>query len=184
MSERSASTPMPLLASAEEREPLLATAHVLFREVDAAVHAYLEVLTANPDWEDDRVEAELVRRGVNAGLAEDCVVFVPMAWGRDVAESLGLECSPVFRLHSTTDGGGVERPLTCEFAYAWGRAMLGVYSTAERGSVLSLVAMRSSEVNAVNNALNGGASAADLRGSKMSPTLVYLRRTSQPGPES
>jgi hypothetical protein len=168
--------PRCALASTEEREAILAKQHPVFREVDAGFHAYLEVVTANPQWDDGQIEQEMVRRGVAAALAEECVTFTPMAWGRDVVEQLGIECSPLFRLRSTIDGTERDLPLTDEFAYAWARAMIGLYRTPERNEVFKLVAGRSAELDAVNNALHGGLSQADLRGSKLQPSLVHFRR--------
>jgi hypothetical protein len=169
------------LAPVEEREGMLAKQHPVFREVDAAFHAYLEVVTANPRWGDGQVERELIRRGVAAGLAEECVTFGPMAWGRAVVEQLRVSCSPLFRLHSTIDGAECDLPLANEFAYAWVRAMIDQYRTPERNEVFKLVAGRSAELDAVNNALNGGASEADLRGSSLQPSLVHFRRPIPPG---
>jgi hypothetical protein len=169
--------PRSPLAPAEEREAILATQHRLFREVDAAFHAYLEVVTAHPRWEDGRIEQELVRRGVSVGLAEDCVVFGPIAWGREVLEGLGVAWSPVCRVRSLIDGSEWEQPFTFEFAYAWARAMIGLYRTPERNEVFKQVSLRSAEVDCVNNALHAGVSAADLREFKLEPSLVHLRRT-------
>jgi hypothetical protein len=165
------------LASTEEREAILAKQHPLFREVDAAFHAYPEVVTVNSQWDDGQVEQELLRRGVAAALAEECVTFGPMAWGREVVEQLGVTCSPLFRLHSLVDGTERDMPLANEFAYAWARAMIGLYRTVDRNAVFKLVATRSAEVNAVSNALNGGVSATELKSSSLQPSLVHFRRT-------
>ena len=164
------------LASAKEREAILAKQHPVFREVDTAFHAYLEVVTANPQWDDGQVERELVHRGVANALAEECVTFGPMAWGREVVEQFGVSCSPLFRLHRMIDGTESDLPLANEFAYAWARAMIGLYRTSERNEVFKLVSTRSAEVNAVSNALHAGASEADLRGSNLQPSLIHLRR--------
>jgi hypothetical protein len=45
----------------------------------------------------------------------------------------------------------------------------------ERNEVFKLVSTRSAEFNAINNALSGSASAADLRGSSLQPSLVHFR---------
>jgi len=169
------------LATTEEREVILAKQHPLFREVDAGFHVYLEIIVANPQWDDGRIGQELIRRGVAAWLAEECVTFGPMAWGRKVAEQLGVVCSPLFRLHSMIDGTEQDMPLANEFAYSWARAMIGLYRTPERNEVFKLVSTRSAEVNAVSNALHGGASEADLRGSNLQPSIVHLRRAVSAG---
>ncbi len=168
--------PRLALASTEEREAILAKQHSVFREVDAAFHAYLEVVTANPQWDDGQIEQEMVIRGIAAALAEECVTFGPMAWGREVVEQLSVSCSPLFRLHSMIDGTERDLPLANELAYAWARAMIGLYRIPDRNEVFKLVAGRSAELDAVNNALNGGASAASLRECKMQPSIVHFRR--------
>jgi hypothetical protein len=164
------------LASTEEREAILAKQHSVFREVDAAFQVYLEVVTASPQWDDGQIEQEMARRGVGAALAEECVTFGPTAWGREVVEQLGVNCSPLFRLHSMIDETERDMPLANEVVYAWARAMIGLYRTSDRNEVFKLVAGRSAELDAVNNALNGGASQESLRECKMQPSLVHFRR--------
>jgi hypothetical protein len=164
------------IASPEEREAILAKQHSIFREVDAAFDTYLEVLTANPQLDDGQIEQEMLSRGIAAALAEECVTFGPMAWGREVVEELGVSCSPLFRLHSMIDDTERDLPLANESVYAWARAMIELYRTPDRNEVFKLVVGRSAELDAVNNALNGGASAASLRECKMQPSLVHFRR--------
>ena len=168
--------PRLALASTEEREAILAKQHPVFREVDAAFHAYLEVVAANPQWDDGQSEQSMVSRGIAAALAEECVTFGPMAWGREVLEQLGVSCSPLFRLHSMIDDTERDMPLANELVYAWARAMSGLYRMPDRNEVFKLVASRSAELDAVNNALNGGASPESLRECKLQPSLVHLRR--------
>ena len=165
------------LASTEEREAILAKQHSVFCETDAGFHVYLEVVTANPQWDDGQIEQEMVRRGVAAALAEECVTFGPMAWGRDVVEQLGVTCNPLYRLHNMVDDTERDVPLANELAYAWARAIIGLYRTSDRNEVFKLVAGRSAELGAVNNALNGGASPESLREGKMQPSLVHFRRS-------
>jgi hypothetical protein len=148
--------------------------------VDAVFHAYLDVVTANPEWDDGQVKHALVRRGVAARHAEECVAFGPMAWGRAVVEQLGVSCSPQFRLHSMIDGTERDLPLEYELVCAWARAMIGMYRTAERNEVFKLVSGRSAELDAVINALHGGASKADLQGSRLQPSIVHFRRVISP----
>ena len=81
------------------------------------------------------------------------------------------------RVRSLIDGSEWEQPYADEFAYAWARAMIGLYRTAERNEVFKLVSLRSAEVDCINSALNAGASQADLREGGIEPLLVHLRRT-------
>jgi hypothetical protein len=113
-------------------------------------------------------------------VAEQCVTFGPMAWGRALVEQLGVTCSPVYRLRCMSDGTVREMPLANEMVYAWAKAMLGLYRTPERNEVFRMVAFRSAEVDAVNKSLNAGASEADIRGSFLQPTLVHFRQVVTP----
>jgi hypothetical protein len=169
--------PAPL-ASVEERDAVLRDLHPLFRTVDAGFHIYMEIASANPGWDDDRVERVLRARGVESVLAQELVSFAPLAFGREIVQELGVHCSDLYRLHNLADGSETELPLAGEMAYAWARAMIGLYRTAERNEVFKRVAVRSAELNAVNNALYGDFTKEDLRESTLSPTLIYLRRTS------
>jgi hypothetical protein len=173
-----APAPPASLASVDEREAVLGDLHPLFRVVDTGFHVYMEIAAANPGWDDDRVERVLRGRGVDSVLAQELVSFAPLAFGREIVQELGVRCSDLYRLHNLADGLETELPLVGEMAYAWARAMVGLYRTAERNEVFKRVAGRSAELNAVNNALHGGVTAEELRESTLGPTLVYLRRTS------
>jgi hypothetical protein len=169
-------SPKPLLASTEEREAILSKQHPLFRVVDAGFHEYIKVLVANPRCDDSQIEDAVRARGVEAGLAEDLVRFAPLAFGREIVQQLGVQCSDRYTLHNLADGTERELPLADELTYAWARAMVGLYRTAERNEVFQLVALRSAELDAVNNALHGGVSTEQLRESTLAPSKVHLRR--------
>jgi len=173
--------PRYTLASPQEREALLEKSHPVFREVDAAFHVYLEEVIADPGRDDSVIEQAVLRRGITARLADDCVAFGPLAWGRVVAESLGVEVSPVFRLVSRIDESEGDYPLAHELTYAWARGLIDLYRTPERNEVFKLVAQRSAEVNAINNALNEGVSAESLRGGQLQPPWIRLLRSAAPG---
>ena len=164
------------LVPAEEREALLETLHPIFRKVDAAFHAYLEEVIADPARGNEVIEQALIRRGVSEGLAGECVVFGPLAWGRVIVERLEIQASPLFLLSSLIDSSETELPLAHELVYAWARALIGLYHTPERNEVMKVVGTRSAEVDAINNALNGGVPMEQLRGSHISPVKIPLRR--------
>jgi hypothetical protein len=99
---------------------------------------------------DDDVRERLRRAGVEPWLVERLLVFLPLAFGRRVLP--GVELSDEF-----SDGPRL-RPLADEpvFAAAAARAELAVRSEVER------IGLRSSEVNAVNEALHKGSRLEDL----------------------
>jgi hypothetical protein len=167
----------PSLASPEERNAILDKQHPLFRVVDTGFHAYMEIIAANPQSDDNQIEQELRGRGIEAGLAEDLVAFAPIAFGREVLQQLGVKYSDLYRLHSLTDGSEREMSFANEMAYAWARAMIGLYRTPERNEVFKLVATRSAELAAINNALHSGVPGDELSGGNLAPIIVNLRRS-------
>ena len=160
-----------------QHEQLLRRMHPVFREVDAGFQKYIDTVTAHPDWDDNQIEHELSGLGVEPALAKELVSFVPLAFGREVVAQLGVKCSDNFRLHDMTDGSEQDLPLANELAFAWAKAVAGEYRTPQLIHVFKLVASRSAELDAVNNALKAGVSQDKLRESKLAPSVVYLRRT-------
>lgn len=169
------------LASAAERELLLTKHSAVFREVDAAFHAYLEISTDNPKWDDGQIEQAMIRRGISAAKAEECVTFGPMAWGRDVVEKHGVTCSPMYRMHSMVDGTERDMPLKNEPVFVWARELIPLYRTPERNEVFQHVAKRSAEVDCINNTLYSGSTEDDLKDCTLRPALVHFRRPLTPG---
>ncbi|MGL4423159.1 MAG: hypothetical protein ACRCZF_21030, partial [Gemmataceae bacterium] len=78
------------LLTYEERKANFPDENPLWREVDTAFHTYLEVVTAHPKWNDGDIEQEMVRRGIPISNTEDCVVFGPLAWGRELVAAGGV----------------------------------------------------------------------------------------------
>src|SRR5262245_31809640 len=128
---RPAAAPPPPPAPASrgpvsEHEKVLQTLHPVFRQVDAMFQKYIEVIAQHPDWDDVQIDKELLRRGVPAENAEDLIVFIPLAFGREVVEQLGVSISEQY------DCGGQMVPLANEIFHAWGRQVAGAYRTQER----------------------------------------------------
>jgi hypothetical protein len=164
-----------------QRQELLQRSHPVFKIVDAGFQIYIEVVSTNPSWDDNRIEEELRKRGVEDELAQELVSFVPLAFGREIVEQLGVKCSDKYIMRNLLDDSEHELPLAMELAYAWAKGMIGEYRNAERNNIFKLIAQRSAEFDAVNNALNQGANAEDLKGSTIGPCVVYLRRASKEG---
>jgi hypothetical protein len=165
------------LASPEEREAILSTLHPVFRPLDTAFHAFLEVVSANPTWDDNQIEKALCGRGVDAESAGDLVAFAPLAFGREIVEQLGVKGSETYRLHNLVDGSDKDLPLADEPAYAWARQMIDLYRTRERNELFKRVALRSAELAAINKALASGITQDDLVKGTLAPPVVSLRRS-------
>jgi hypothetical protein len=118
---------------------------------DAAVVAGIAAFLQGESPPDDAdVYTTLTRRGVEPWLAERLLVFLPVAFGRVLLGAVTASADFV--------DGEVTRPLAGDpvFQAATARA-----ATANRDEVRR-IGLRSSEVTAVNEALNAGSAAADL----------------------
>jgi len=162
------------------REELLQRLHPVFRIVDAHFQIYIEVISTNPTWDDNRIEEELRQRGVESSTAEELVSFIPLAFGREIVEQLGVKCSDTYIMHNLLDDSEQELPLAMELVYAWAKAMIGEYRNAERNEIFKLIASRSAEFDVVNNALKSGATTKDLKVSTIGPSVAYFHRASSP----
>jgi hypothetical protein len=168
--------PAPL-ASPEEREAVLSKLHPVFRPLDTAFHAFLEVVSANPAWGDNQIEQALFERGVDADCAQDLVAFAPLAFGREIVEQLGVQGSQTYRLHNLVNGTDCDLLLADEPAYAWARAMIDLYRTRERNELFKLIALRSAELAAINKALASGITQDELVKGTLARPVVSLRRS-------
>ncbi len=103
--------------------------------------------------------AWLIRAGMSRQEAHDAMRFVPLAFGRELLKGMGVVLSPAYI--NMTAGAREERALDKEPFY---RAAMWLASliAKEDAAMFSIVATQSSEVQAVNAALNGGADAAGL----------------------
>ena len=66
--------------------------------------------------------------------------------------------------------------LSRERVFVWARESVGEFLSAERKLIFERIALRSAEVDAINNALQDGVKPEELRGAKSSATVVGLRR--------
>lgn len=119
---------------------------------DAAVAAGIAAFLAGDDRPptDDEVRAALEARGVQRWLAERLVVFLPLAFGRVVLRDVSV--SDEFL------DGSVTRRLDGEPVYLAAAERAGAATRHE----VERIGLRSSEVEAVNTALNNGSRLEDL----------------------
>jgi hypothetical protein len=118
---------------------------------DEAVEIGIAAFLREPAPSDDEVQAALTAGGLEPWLAKRLAVFLPLAFGRRVLP--GVELSDSF-----SDGPQTVRRLADDpvFVAAAARAQQGNRAEVER------IGLRSSEVVAVNNALNSGSRMEDL----------------------
>jgi hypothetical protein len=118
---------------------------------DAAVAAGIAAFLAGDEPPgDDEVERTLTEQGVAPWLARRLLVFLPLAFGRRLLHDVAFD--------ETFLDGRDARPLASEpvFVAAVERAAIANRVEVER------IALRSSELNAVNQALYAGSELADL----------------------
>lgn len=164
-------------ASPQERDAILSKLDPAFRRLDAPFQAFLEVISANPTWDDRQIEQALCAGGVDADCAQSLVAFVTLAFGRAIVEQLGVKGSDAYRLHDPASGTDKELPLADEPAYALARQMITLYRTSGRNELFKLVALRSAELAAINKALAGGVTPEDLAKGTLAPPVVALKRS-------
>jgi hypothetical protein len=124
-------------------------------EIETAVTAAIRLLAEGEA--DNFIIVLLEAEGVTTPVAERALAFVPLAFGRTLLSGMGItfaeEC---LMAHG---GSTVTLPLKTIPVY---QAALAAAQRAQNAAELSPVALRSSEVTAVNNALNNGSQPQDL----------------------
>lgn len=165
-----------LLATEAERAKILAPLPSFYRDIDIAFHAYLTLLAKKPTASDTFLERKLKHQQISDHLAEECIVFSPLAWGRPIIAELGIRYSEQYRLHSLISNHEQEFALDNEPVFVWATLMISLYRTEQRNELFKRVSMRSAEINAINKAIKAGHRLEDLIGSQFQAPLAYLHR--------
>src|SRR4051812_46655537 len=115
----------------------------------------IAAFSANPKADDQTIGDTLVKVGLSLSLANRLVAFLPLAFGRVALARLTdpPRFAQTFVMHGLTG----EHPLDREPLFV--QALEAARTECNREE-MSAVGMRSSEVAAVNNALNAGAKLA------------------------
>src|SRR5262245_9404879 len=138
-------------------------------DIAQAIHLYTR--TCAEGVSDDSIVQSLVSGGCATDLALDVTRFVPIAFGRQVLSGVGISFPDEYWLLST-EGEVIQRDTLSGNA---------VYAEAIRlapSSMSKAVVFRSSEVNAINSALNRGSSPTNLRAA---PVAVFTGQASEQG---
>ena len=133
--------------------------------IDWAIAAF----TSNPSADDDALVELLTAAGMPPGLAARAVLMLPLAFGRKLLRGMVAAPDEIYE-------GDRARVLSADpvFAMAERRAEHAGREQMER------IALRSSEVNAVNNALQAGSQPGDLI---MSAPRTGALDDAEPSPE-
>jgi hypothetical protein len=137
------------------------------------VLAYLNAIAAAPDASDEDLTETLLAAGLAKPQVLLAVLFVPLACGRLLMAGLGIRFSSLYVLLSA-DGTPVERG-TIDDAPIYIAAQA---AAAARRDLVKAVALRSAEVNAVNQALNAGSNPANLA---MAPIVAFAEGPTELG---
>lgn len=163
-------------ATLEERNQLVAGLpqefQAQFQVIDAAFHSYLETLFTHPQTDDPEIEELLRKQGLDPDLAQRCVIFAPISWGRVLLQQFNTETSQSYIAHNLNDGSEQELSLDDEPCFVWAEFLREAYlKTKSRLELFKMVAFRSAEVHALTQALQEG-EPEDLY---FQPMKIFLR---------
>jgi hypothetical protein len=148
--------------------------------VATAIRRAVPILAEHGRADSGILRASLLGAGLSSEHAHDAVRFIPLAFGRQVLDGMGVELPDSYIRVRAVDGRREERPLAEEPFYreAWKAAT--TLGSELGGDVFTNVALQSSELQAVNEALNSGSSPEDLVASL--PLIEWNRPPSLPPP--
>jgi hypothetical protein len=144
------------------------------------VQSAIDVFAKNAEVDFDAVRAALEAAGLAKDEAAAALEFVPLAFGRAMLNGSGIEFAKDY-IRIDANGREVERKQLVREPLFLEASMLAPLTLLRQGQdAFTAVAMRSSEVQAVNNALNGGADLANLQASPPVMMSGGTSRTSKP----
>jgi hypothetical protein len=117
--------------------------------IEAALGALAEI---GPDQSDDRIKDAMTAAGVDADLAAEALVFLPLAFGRVAFANAGPDFPATYKA-GDRERDLADHPLYLEALAAAGRCDRDVFRA---------VVMRSSETHALNKAAHAGSQLEDL----------------------
>ena len=137
-------------------------------EVKQAVETAVQVFIANPDCDYVELTDALERAGLTAEMASRMVEFLPLAFGREFLGEGGPQFPPDY---TRRDREGRERfrgLLQDEPVYREALAIMPLVAAQGKDALWSILG-RSSEMDAVNQALHKG---SELRNLLVSPPIL------------
>ncbi|HYH79135.1 MAG TPA: hypothetical protein VEX86_05040 [Longimicrobium sp.] len=132
-------------------------------DAETAVSRALPVFSTarQNDWAGLR--ADIAQTGVPAALAADVAAFMPIAFGRELLNGMGIEFSPDYATHGAGTGVRIAGRLADHPVYAAAAALAaGLMERQEAGDEFVGVAVWSAEFSAANQALHAGSQLSDL----------------------
>jgi hypothetical protein len=105
---------------------------------------------------DDIANIWLIRAGLSRKQAHDARRFIPLAFGREILGGMGVSLPDTY--YRVTGGGNEERPLANEPFFQESMQSAQALGRELGGETFTTIATQSAELQALNQALNAGAS--------------------------
>jgi hypothetical protein len=129
--------------------------------VATAIRRAVPILAEHGSSDPSMLVIWLIRAGLSREDAHDVVRFVPLAFGRQILSGMGIDLADSY-VRVSPDGAREEKALADEAFFREASKAVPILAAELGGDVFTKVAMLSSEFQAVNEALNAGASAEYL----------------------
>lgn len=147
-----------------------------------AVERALPLFRAVPPGDWGALHATLARAGIPRRTASEVSAFMPVAFGRELMDGMGVDFSPEYASGSAEEVRVVGL-LASHPVYAAAAALAArMVENRQGGADFVSVALWSSEFTAVNDALNAGSNPADLVAGP--PVIVDDGPSAGPPPET
>ena len=130
-------------------------------DVGPLLAALVSLAGERPELEDWDLAQALAARGFDTRAAERMVVFAPVAFGRYLLRDMGIKFDPTFEVRG--DRVRTAAPLPLDQMPEYVAAVRAAPIVASSSPGFRALALRSAEVNAVNNLLIKGSQPANLQ---------------------
>jgi hypothetical protein len=143
---------------------------------EEAVTQLVRIIEARDELFEEEIYNAMAEAGVPALVADRTFKFTQIAWGRILLDGLGITLDTGY-ICVNGDGKEIESGLLAKEPYFVTAMNIG----RQYPKGISKLAVTSSEIDAVNNALQGGSKPEDL---VMSPVLLFMEVPEQGGIEA
>lgn len=130
--------------------------------VDTAIRRAVPILAEHGSSDPSILPIWLIRAGLSREQAHDAVRFIPLAFAREILGGMGVVLSDSYIRYFAADGRSEEQELAEEEFYTEALKAVPILTSELGGDVFTKVATLSSELQAVNQALNAGVQAEGL----------------------
>lgn len=140
-------------------------------EAQKDILRYTEIIQQDFHQDIDILVSKLMELGLTEQKANEVVWFTSIAFGRTLLNGSGIEFSDVYLVFNSR-GKVIQEGLLSENETYQAAEVVALALYANQDLFLN-IALISSEINSVNQALESGITMEDLRGSKLFPVGVF-----------